>query len=328
MNSPELITVNKLIASHLKEISCPDLQTIFDHHFSTHGKQLRPLITLKLAECFEASPNKVVPWAALCETLHNGTLIHDDMQDGDEIRRNKSTVWKEFGALQAINAGDMLLLSPPMLIDKLEVTEKIKWKLSLIYAQSASRIVFGQALEASLIDHLGKPELSDLYHQCIGAKTAELFKMCALGAGTILNLPEQETQSLASIWFDIGLVFQIQDDLLDIFGDKGRKEAGCDLKEGKVSSLIIELLHSKPELSKEISTLLKTPRDLIKEDQINHVIKLFESEKVSQKLFKKINAYKDNIFSDPIFENNEKLFKFTNDIFGKILDPISHLHNI
>ncbi|MDB2426126.1 polyprenyl synthetase family protein [bacterium] len=304
MNSPELNNVNELIAWHLKEISCLDLKTIFDHHFSTHGKQLRPLVVLKLAECFGADPKTVVPWAATLETLHNGTLIHDDLQDGDEVRRNKATVWKEFGALQAINAGDILLLSPPMLIEQLDISEETKWKLSLIYAQSSSRIVYGQALEASLINFLGKPELSDLYYECIGAKTAELFKMCALGVGTILNLSSEETDSLAKTWFDIGIVFQIQDDLLDIYGDKGRKEVGCDLREGKVSSLIVELLNSKPELSKEISDLLKTPRDIIEEKQVNHIIELFDSEKVSQTLFKKINSYKDNIFEDNTFENN------------------------
>ena len=170
MNSPNLDSVNKLISSHTTEISCPDLQKIYNHHFSTHGKQIRPLITLKIAECFNASTDLVAPWAALCETLHNGTLIHDDLQDGDEVRRKKPTVWKEFGALQAINAGDMLLLSPPMLIDKLDVSEEVKWRLSLLYAKSSSRIVYGQALEPSLIQFLDKPELRDLYYECIGAK--------------------------------------------------------------------------------------------------------------------------------------------------------------
>ena len=326
MDCPELDLVNELISKHLIKVSFPDLDTIFDHHFLSPGKQIRPLVTLKLAECFGSDPKKIAPWAALCEALHNGTLIHDDLQDGDTVRRNKPTVWKKFGALQAINAGDMLLLSPPMFINTIDASDSIKWKLSLIYSQCSTRIVYGQALEPSLINYLDKPELSKLYYECIGAKTGELFKMCALGVGVILELPPQETQSLANLWFNIGIVFQIQDDLLDIFGDKGRQEVYCDLREGKVSSLIVELLISKPDLSDEIFKILSTPRGEITDKHIKSITDLFDSENVREKLLDKIEDYRKGVLSDPLNTNNKQLLKFSIELFDKILEPISGLN--
>lgn len=322
-----ILKTNQLISTHLQSVADNELQKIFDHHFSAPGKQIRPHVVLMLTECLGGKSELAVPWAAVCELFHNGTLIHDDFQDGDVIRRDKMAVWKMFGSTQAINAGDMLLLSPINLLNELKVEDSIKWKLSQIYSKCTSKVVYGQALEQSLINLLGRPELKKTYLDCIGGKTAELFKMCALGVAEILNLKENEQKELAQVWYKLGIIFQLQDDLLDVYGDKGRGEVGCDIKEGKVSSLIVELLEKKPEIAEEIKILLLLPRDKTSDSNVDLLISLFEESKAKDSVIAEIKKLKAEVFNTNIVLKNEKHKNFVEEILDKILNPISNILN-
>ena len=87
-------------------------------HIKTGGKRLRAKLTLQLANVFNIDLQNAFHWAMAVELLHNATLIHDDVQDGDEVRRNKPTTWVTYGVPQAINAGDLGLMLPFQCIEK------------------------------------------------------------------------------------------------------------------------------------------------------------------------------------------------------------------
>ena len=85
-----------------------------------------------------------VPWAAAVELLHNATLIHDDIQDGDQVRRGQPTTWVRHGQAQAINAGDLLLMLP-LALSQLQTSDSVRWQLSWRLADQAASIVRGQS---------------------------------------------------------------------------------------------------------------------------------------------------------------------------------------
>ncbi|MEQ1877505.1 MAG: polyprenyl synthetase family protein, partial [Bdellovibrionia bacterium] len=104
---------------------------IIEEQLASGGKRLRARLALSAMECFGGRAESAIPWAAACEFLHNATLIHDDIQDGDKVRRGKPTVWVLHGTPQAINAGDLMLMLPVSALNHLKTDSAIKWKLSL-----------------------------------------------------------------------------------------------------------------------------------------------------------------------------------------------------
>ena len=91
-----------------------------------------------------------MPWAAACELVHNATLIHDDIQDGDRVRRDQPTTWVRHGVGQAINAGDLLLMLPFTLLSEIDAFPVAKWRLSEALARAAEQTVRGQSSEMDL----------------------------------------------------------------------------------------------------------------------------------------------------------------------------------
>ena len=81
------------------------LRRMANYHMQSEGKRLRAILPLLVAEALGVDPGRVVPFAAACEMLHNASLVHDDLQDGDSIRRGQPAVWRKFGTPQAINLG-------------------------------------------------------------------------------------------------------------------------------------------------------------------------------------------------------------------------------
>ena len=111
-----------LIREVVGEAVPPDstLVGMLSYHMGTGGKRLRALLPLAVADALEAQPAQLVPFGAACELLHNATLVHDDLQDGDEMRRDQEAVWKRYGAAQAINLGDAMLYLTLALVHRLQ----------------------------------------------------------------------------------------------------------------------------------------------------------------------------------------------------------------
>jgi len=244
-------------------------------------------------------PASAIRFAAACEALHNATLVHDDLQDGDRKRRGADTVWRRFSPAQAINAGDGLFFVALALLDAAGSDSRIAGSVRSRYPLARERLVrdtleviHGQALELDLRRSMLSPRVhpeaepnqstnsssalpaqpkdrADAsppsflldYTSVAESKTSALFRLPLAGAAVLVGLEGEVVHALSNAARLLGVMFQVQDDLLDLLGDKGRGEAGCDIKEGKPSLLALHALSNASQKDREwLRCALAAPR--------------------------------------------------------------------
>jgi geranylgeranyl pyrophosphate synthase len=236
--------IERLLRETVEDYSPPGslLATMCAYHLETGGKRLRALIPLLTAEALEADPARLVPFAAACEMLHNATLVHDDLQDGDETRRGRATVWKRWSAAQAINLGDAMFYYALALAGRLPFPPEPRAEIADLFLRGTVRVIDGQVREFQLKDDPA-PTLAK-YFTVIEGKTAGLF--------------------------------QIQDDLLDLYGEKGRGMRGADIAEGKISVLVAHALASGPAAdAARLRAILDKPREATTAADVDEADALF-----------------------------------------------------
>mgnify|MGYP000053032453 CR=1 FL=1 len=214
------------------------------YHLGTGGKRLRALVPLLTAEALGADPVRLRPFAAACEMLHNATLVHDDLQDGDTTRRGRPTVWKRWSAAQAINLGDAMFYWAVALLGRIEASDPLRWETVELLLRGTLRVIDGQAREFQLKDDPAPTMAS--YVRMIEGKTSGLFEIPLVGAARLCGAAPETAEALRGAARDLGVLFQIQDDLLDLYGEKGRERRGTDVAEGKISVLVVHALERAP----------------------------------------------------------------------------------
>jgi geranylgeranyl diphosphate synthase, type I len=230
-----------------------------DYHLGTGGKRLRALLPVLLAEALDVDTTQIYPFAAACEMLHNATLVHDDVQDGDTARRGHPTVWVKYSSPQAINLGDAMYFYALLCLDHLEVDARRRWQLAHLLLQSTTRVIDGQVQEFQLQGQ-ALPTTSD-YLQMIQRKTSALFALPLVGSATLCEASPALRGALAEAAVHLGVVFQLQDDLLDLYGEKGRARRGSDILEGKISALVVHSLElAAPQDREHLREVLAKPR--------------------------------------------------------------------
>lgn len=248
-------------------------------HLATGGKRMRARLCLEAAAAFGVEERAALGWAAAVEMLHNATLVHDDVQDGDTVRRGQPTVWARHGVAQAINAGDLMLMLPiSRLIARIPADESIRWRLAETLARHAEAIVRGQADDLSLRERISDDPTLDPVEEvlyCAERKTAALISLCAEGAALLAGHAPEEARRLAAPFAAVGVAFQLVDDLIDAFGDKGRGAAGNDVREGKVSILVAEHLALYPAERAWLLRVLALPREETRDAQVAEVLARF-----------------------------------------------------
>lgn len=326
MNSE--IFLEKTHQKQLDEIRKNSQEVLFQmliHHYKTPGKMLRPLFGFKLAGALGLNPEIAIPWCAACEMLHNATLIHDDLQDGDTIRRGQPTVWKVFGSNQAINAGDFLLTLPPKIILESPSSDEIKMKLIEEFSTTSSRIVEGQSIEFTLPQKVHSKEIKELYERCISYKTSQLFVGVAKGIAFLSKQEASKVESIEIAFRELGNIFQIQDDLLDLYGDKQRGNFGNDIKEGKISSLMVSYLSLYPNDDFKILEVLLKNRTLTTQDEVLYVKDIFSTKGPLSSSLDSISNRVEILRSLELTQNNEEFRNLVFKSLVKTLSPIQHL---
>lgn len=244
------------------------------YHLATGGKRLRALVPLLAAKALGADPARLRPFAAACEMLHNATLVHDDLQDGDTTRRGRPTVWKRWSAAQAINLGDAMFYWAVALLRRLDAPDPLRWEAVDLLIRGTLRVIDGQAREFQLKDDPA-PTI-DAYLRMIEGKTSGLFEIPLVGAARLCGASPEVTAGVAGAARDLGVLFQIQDDLLDLYGDKGRERRGTDVAEGKISALVIHALGAAfPGDAQRLREILAKPREETSDDDIAWADELF-----------------------------------------------------
>jgi len=245
------------------------------YHISTGGKRLRALLPLAVADALGEDPARLVPFAAACELLHNATLVHDDLQDGDTTRRGEETIWTRFGEAQAINLGDAMLYWTLALASRLDGPAERREKVTNRIVRETIRVIDGQEREFQL-QQSGSHTAED-YFRMVEGKTSGLFALPMLGAAAFCGASDELLDALERSSQHLGVLFQIQDDLIDLYGDKGRERRGSDIAEGKISALVVHALtHVEGAERERLSTILHTDRDDVSDTQIDWVIELFD----------------------------------------------------
>ena len=130
-----LDVVERIMQRKATETPQPLAGQMLTEHLNTGGKRLRARLALTAARALGQPRDRWLEWAAAVELMHNATLIHDDIQDGDRLRRGKETTWVRYGVPQAINAGDLGLMLPFLLISDIETSDSNRWVLARLLAE-------------------------------------------------------------------------------------------------------------------------------------------------------------------------------------------------
>lgn len=211
------------------------------------GKLVRPYLVLLACRAVGGDVQQALPLAAAVQLVHDFTLIHDDIEDQSDTRRGRATVWKLWGLAQGINTGDGLLIVAHLALHRLVevgVSADVAMEVLRRFDQTILTVCEGQFLDLSYEGNLGISE-SD-YLAMISRKTAALIAAsCGLGA-IVGGADAAAAKALFDFGENLGLAFQVQDDVLGIWGDPAvtGKPAAADLYRRKISLPIIQALRS------------------------------------------------------------------------------------
>ncbi|HEV2860127.1 MAG TPA: polyprenyl synthetase family protein [Pyrinomonadaceae bacterium] len=227
---------------------------IGDYLRASGGKRVRPALTLlaNYSVGGEASRQNVVRMATVMEFLHTATLVHDDIIDNAETRRNRPSINSRFGNQTAVLMGDWLYMSA----FETSLQERSLPVLDILTAVTR-KMTEGELMQLTLI---GRAEVGEEnYFDILRRKTAFLFSACCEIGAILGGASEAEQVALRDYGLNLGTSFQLVDDLLDFtsFEDSLGKAAGADLLEGKVTLPVIYLLEGDPKLKHAVQTVMR-----------------------------------------------------------------------
>jgi geranylgeranyl pyrophosphate synthase len=221
------------------------------HALQGGGKRVRPALTLLAGRFRKYNVGVLVSMAVGVELLHTATLVHDDTIDDAQLRRGKMSIKQRWGNSNAVLVGDYLFASSARFVAETRNIRVIK-----LFAQTLMTICSGEIQES--INAFGSDR--ERYFQTIGDKTACLFAAATESGAVLANSPEETVQALKEYGYNIGMSFQIVDDILDFVGQKETlgKPVASDLAQG-VFTLPVILLLERPE-SAAVKGILKKNR--------------------------------------------------------------------
>lgn len=242
------------------ELAGPEINEVGDYIFNGTGKRIRPALFLLVAHHTENNLQPLINAAVSFELMHTASLLHDDVIDQASTRRGKETVHLKWSNKISVLSGDYFLSQAyKMLVDY------HNWQLLEIVVKVVQNMAEGEIEQA--FARVDLPDLEERYYQWIGKKSAYFFAGCCQ-AGSLLGGGDKNEQMLWSEFgYNIGIAFQLIDDLLDYTGVKestGKPLYG-DLNNGVITLPLIRTLHSNhsdEELTKEAMTALAGQEDL------------------------------------------------------------------
>ena len=249
-------TTDQLLAAienYLAQYDSPaEPERLYDpirYALSGGGKRLRPLLVLLTCSLYTDDIRPALPAAAAVEMFHNFTLLHDDIMDDAPVRRGKPSVYAKWGENCAILSGDAMLICAYRLLSQCD--ERLLPQLLRVFNEMALQVCEGQQYD---MDFETKPKVSVVeYMHMIELKTSVLLAGAAVIGALLGNAPEEDCRKLQRFAIELGLAFQLQDDLLDSYGDERLgKTIGGDILEGKKTYLMITAMSHASEEDREV----------------------------------------------------------------------------
>ena len=273
-----LVDLKKQYEAYLSANAFPDtIQNLYEpanYIMGLGGKRIRPVLVIAAIEAL----GKPLTWgmngAMAVEVFHNFSLVHDDIMDAADIRRGKQTIHKKWDLNTAILSGDVMLVKAYDYL--LDYDHDLVPDLIRVFSKTAREVCEGQRLDMDFEDR--DDVTIDEYIQMITYKTAVLLG-CALQLGAqIAGADAEDQRHLYEFGKNIGIAFQIQDDIIDTFGDSSKtgKKQGGDIVQNKKTYLYLKALQLLSKQEAKVLFDLYHDNTLEESDKISQVIDLFE----------------------------------------------------
>jgi len=260
------------------------------------GKRIRPLFVLMACELFSKNTDEAVSAALAVELFHNFTLVHDDIMDNAPLRRNKSTVHNKWNANVAILSGDVMMVKAYELIGTGKLAPEVLVAVLSSFNDMAVKVCEGQQWDLNY-EQLHKISVPQ-YFKMIELKTAVLLAACLKIGALIGGAKEEDAKHLYEFGRNTGIAFQLQDDLLDVYGEEKKfgKLTGGDILANKKTFLLLKAMdiasnnhYLKEELDQWMG--IKTTNEKDAAEKIKAVTRIYDFVNVRKITEEEINSY-------------------------------------
>ena len=249
-NNDEIL---KAFEATLQQMQTPEepelLYAPIIYSMSGGGKRLRPVLLLIACEAFGGNIDKAMPAAMAVEVFHNFTLLHDDIMDNADTRRGKPSVFAKWGANVAILSGDAMLITAYKMLSALDAGSLSR--VMPLFNDMAIEVCEGQQYDMDF-ESMDSVAVED-YILMIERKTSALLSGSAMIGATLAGAKDDDIKKLYRFATELGLAFQLQDDMLDSFGDEALgKKIGGDILEGKKTYLMVQSMNRASDEEREV----------------------------------------------------------------------------
>jgi len=258
------------------------LSELLDYSLKGTGKRIRPVLTLLSGKFYDYNLDYLLPMATAVEVMHNATLVHDDAIDNSSVRRGRPTINTLWGVEKAVLLGDYLFAEAGALTATTENNRVIKRFADTLRTISSGEI--NQAYNAFNLNQ-GRQE----YIERIAKKTASLFSMSTESGAVLSQAPEESVQILMAYAYNLGIAFQIVDDILDFTGTEEElgKPMGSDLAQGTLTLPAMLLLKHYPE-NNPVQRLFESR---VEDDNISKAIEMVRNSSIIQECYQVASDY-------------------------------------
>lgn len=290
--------LQQIIDKAVKETAYPthpkELYEPISYLMSLGGKRLRPALVLMATDLFGGDIHEAISPALAVELFHNFTLMHDDIMDKAPLRRGKATVHAKWNEAVAILSGDVMFVKAYQMM--IQVKPEILSSVLAIFNETAIGVCEGQQIDMNFEnrDQVSIPE----YLEMIKLKTAVLLGGALKIGALIGNASEQDAQHLYDFGVNLGIAFQLQDDILDVYGDpeKFGKQVGGDIISNKKTFLLIKALElAKGDKADELNYWLNL-KTFDSEEKVKSVTAIYDSLGIRQLSEELMNDFADKAY--------------------------------
>ena len=290
LNSNQILQqVNDFLASLPYDRQPASLYEPVKYVLSLGGKRIRPVLMLLSYNLWKEQPGDILMPAIGLETYHNYTLLLDDLMDNADMRRGQMTVHKKWDANKAILSGDSMLVLAYQRVAQVPA-EKLRQVLDLF---TVTALEIGEGQEYDMVFETRNDVTEDEYIEMIRLKTSVLLA-CAMKMGAILaDAPQEDVERLYKVGEQLGLAFQLQDDLLDVYGDPKvfGKAVGGDITSNKKTYMLINAFNRANDKQRAELTRWVEAKTFNREVKVSEVTRLYDEIGIRQLCEEKISFY-------------------------------------
>jgi geranylgeranyl diphosphate synthase type II len=273
--------INQKISSISIPTQPAELYEPVTYTLSLGGKRMRPVLALLGYSLYKTDYEKALDAAVALEVFHNFTLLHDDIMDNAPLRRGKPTVWQKWGSSTAILSGDAMFIKSYELLSAYEGV--LLKKLLPVFNKTALEICEGQQLDMNF-ETTENVSIADYLHM-IELKTAVLLGAALQMGALVSGATDEDAENLYEFGKNTGIAFQLQDDILDVFGEteKVGKQTGGDIISNKKTFLLLKAFELADKTTTgKLNDLVNEKNEQKKVEEVKEIYHLLEVKKLAE----------------------------------------------